>query len=338
MRKLARWAIAICLYLSTSAAHGTEFWLVPTAEAPDLLQMFTDPSEWQAARSKIGVIQMAPSQVMGRNFSNMNTISDLAKVNAFGLLKRWNIKLAFEAPAVKEWDCTGTVAAKRTLQWIDNVRKAGGEVNYIVLDEPLTAGTRLCKESRDELASKVATYLRTVRAGAPTVKIGLTEPYPWFSVSELKSWISSISEAGSPIDFFRIDINFPALKPRRADLNSDMTDMRRFLQSNRIPFSVIIWSGQNPEPSDASYYEHTIIWARLVHSMVPKPSQVVVQSWVKRGSPPCPAGRTCATAMASCGPNDPPCGKWSVPMNMPVSSQFSNTRLLNDVVAIFEGH
>lgn len=336
--RLIRSVACLLVLLCSTAQAAPEIWFGPSGGTPDLLDLFKQPDRWRVARAEVSVLKLPPAQVMDQNRSGINTLTELDNTDVFRVLRAWRMKLAIEAPAVKKWSCSGEEAARRTIRYVENVRRGGGEVAYLALDEPLPAGVRDCKDSIETVASRVAQYARTVQGAVPGIGIGVIQAYPAFTPQEISQFVSALVSAGMKPAFLHLDINYPALR-RRGDPRADLPAIQAMLRSQGVPFGVIIWSGYNPEPSDESYYRHTMEWARLVRSAV-IPDQLIIQSWVRRSSVDCPDGKTCTGGRRwnDCGPRDPSyCGRWSVPINLPEDGVSSHTRLIREIVAMFQG-
>ncbi len=334
--------LMVALMHGASAKPDFEVWYGPDAETPDLTAMFTEPQAWAQARSRISAFKLGPQQIQRQNRKHINSGIDLKNADAFRLLHSWGIGLALAAPALKEWDCIGDRALSGTLVYLKRIREYGGQVRSLALDEPLGAGLYYCKNSLEQTVRKTARYFERMRTAEPHILIGDVEPYPHFSVSKLIQWIHMLLEAGARPDFFHLDVNVRALNVRPdVDAATDMRTLKSFLGRQGIPFGIIIWSGQNPESSDRDYYMHALRWARIVHSAIGAPDHLIIQSWVTRASKRCSeTGRECTQTDPKCVQQDPIyCGTKSVPLNLPDNdpSKFTQTRLVNEVVKLFEG-
>lgn len=349
-----RLALIVLIFLvgtgTTLLARSDEVasvWFSPDSETPDLLDLFKNPEAWGKTRTRLNVFKFGPRQVSTSSSSNLNTLSNLVQADAFRKLKQWGIAVAIEAPAVKEWDCTSKRAAKIAFEYIQNVRMAGGEVSYVAMDEPLVSGLRSCQLTLEEAAARTANYVRDVLKDASIspvdrkVGFGDIEPYPSYSVDQLKQWISALQMNGFEPSFFHLDVdlNNVDLHPK-IDLADDLRALKIFLQHEGIPFGIIFWSGRDPENSDEDYYNRVLDYVRKVHVAVGRPEQSIFQSWVLRVSRSCSAGLSCGIKNTRCSPLDPAyCGSRSVPVNLPESSMqvFSHTRLINESLRILGG-
>jgi hypothetical protein len=327
--------------LAAAANHeAPQVWYAPDNDSPDLLEMFRQPALWRGARSKISVFKFGPQQLCCTGPELINSVSDLRAVNAFGLLQLWGISIALEAPAVKEWDCTGEKAAQATLDLIGRARAAGGIIRYLSMDEPLRSGMGDCGGTMNDSARKTASYMRRIRKDELAVGIGDIEPYPGFSVADLEQWLTVLAQNGADLDHFHLDVNVHYLDVHpEINFAQDLRATRDFLNSRNIPFGVIFWSGYDPEPSDQAFFDRTLAWVKHVHEAIGVPDQAIFQSWVTRSYPGCSDTDTrCVLPKIVCPPDAPGCGRKSVPVNLPDNSArvFSLTELVNDGLAILQ--
>jgi len=348
--------------LTVSVARAREpaaVWFSPDPETPDYTDLFAKPQLWTKARQRVDVIKLGPGQAFTRA-DVTNDVATLQGVDAYRKMQEWNIDIAIEAPSVKEWDCSGHGDTKDprvhgnaqagTLSYIKNIFTAGAHVKYIAMDEPLVSGFGACHETIDQVAAKTAAYAKGLLADpniptwAPGLAVGDIEVYPSKTPDQLIRWTRALEQNGYKPAFFHLDVDVNDVEVRgpKLNFNGDMRAIQSFFKAERIPFGVIFWSGHDPEPTDASYYNHVVSWAQRVHAAIGAPEQSIIQSWVLRSSTKCTARVVCNPAnKLMCSPADPSyCGKKSVPINLPENnpSVFSHTRLINTVTDILHGH
>lgn len=320
-------------------ARAAEVWFTPNPESPDFLDLFKKPSLWSKARSQVSVIKLGPQQSGSNNPTSTNTLAELKAVNAFRLLSQWGIKLAIEVPALKPWDCDGQKAAKMTLQLVENIRRAGGEVSYLSMDEPYVSGIVFCKDTMEAAAAKTARYMKEIERNEPQLQVGDIEVYPYFRIDQLKAWLTALEKNGVRPANFHLDVNVHRfdLSPD-INLTADLRSLRAYLNSRKIPFGIIFWSGYNPEPTDRAYFDRTMSWTKRVHAAIGIPDQVIIQSWVIRSSPRCTdTDPSCYPNKLHCTSEDPAgCGRPTVPINLPENAPnvYSHSRLINEILAI----
>jgi hypothetical protein len=163
-----------------------------------------------------------------------------------------------------------------------------------------------------------------------------------FTIDQHTQWTRALQQHGYKPGFYHLDVAVNYLEVHAREFNfSDMRALQFFFTAQGIPFGIIFWSGHDPEPTGASYYNHVVNWVERVHAAIGAPEQSIIQSWVPRSSIKCTAGVRCDKANNwMCSPADPPyCGKLSVPNNLPENNPFvfSHTRLINTVTEILRG-
>jgi hypothetical protein len=350
--------LLMAMSASVASARMPAVWFSPDGGSPDLVDLFSKPQLWTKARGQTDVIKFGPGQVNAAKASVTNGFDELQRVDAFGKLRQWGIDIAIEAPAVKEWDCSGVGDTKdsrvrgdakgATLSYIKTVSTAGAAVKFIAMDEPMVSGLGACHQSIEETAAKTAAYAKALLANgnlptwAPGLAIGDIEVYPSKNVDQLKQWTLALERDGFKPAFFHLDVDVHDVEVRGPKLHfdADLQALKAFFRTEGIPFGIIFWSGHDPENSDLSYYSHVVDWAKRVHAAIGKPDQSIFQSWVRRSSIKCTAGTRCGPSNNwMCSSADPAyCGKGSVPINLPESDRaiYSHTRLINDALVILK--
>jgi hypothetical protein len=355
--------VVLVLSFTVSAVCAREpaaVWFSPDPETPDYTDLFSKPEFWPKARQRVDVIKLGPGQAFTRT-DVTNDLATLQSVDAYRKMQQWNIDIAIEAPSVKPWDCSGHGDTKdprvrgnaqaATLSYIKNIFTAGAHVKFIAMDEPFLSGVgvEFCHDMMDPVAAKTAAYAKAILADpnipawAPGLAVGDIEVYPRMTSDQLIHWTRLLEQNGYKPAFFHLDVAVHYLDVHWAEFNfnRDMRTLQSFLKAQGIPFGIVFWSGYDPEPTDASYYNHVVSWAQRVHAAIGAPEQSIFQSWVRRSSIKCTAGVRCDQANNwMCSPADPPyCGKLSVPINLPENnpSVFNHTRLINTVTEILHG-
>jgi hypothetical protein len=75
---------------------------------------------------------------------------------------------------IKPWDCTAIKARQMTAGYIETVKKAGGVVRFIAMDEPLAAGMTQCKLGLDSIVQETATYIKALSTDSDLQALGTT--------------------------------------------------------------------------------------------------------------------------------------------------------------------
>jgi len=300
-------------------------WFGPNMGSLDYAELFTKPEQWSVARSRIDVFKFYTQNVLPYPCAicGDNTLDTFVEAKAFQTLTEWGIPIDVDVGAVKEWGCTGSEEFRVAEETIRNIRANGGEITFFDMDEPymggeLTANGRTCGFTMQESADVTAKFMRLVKAGYPNIIVGNTEPYPYFSVSELEQWIAALEARGTTPAFFHLDVNMTEGGARQdaRSVSSDLQALRQFFQEHQIPFGVIFTANTNwPSASNRAYFDETMGWIRLVNDAIGKPQHVVFNSWL--------------------GPA--PSGAHEFPINLPENdpSVYSHTRLILEGLAVF---
>ena len=327
-----RVSLLLLLFASPLANATPIVWYTSDGGATDFLDLFRQPPLWQNVRPQVNVYKFYLQQL-----SDSSSLASLSSANAFGMLSSYGVKTAVEAPAIKEWDCTGTTTLAQATQAIANVKAMHGTLNGLAMDEPLFSGTGACGLTIAQTATRVAKYVASLRTNAANqppsgvLAVGDIEPYPSFSVSQLEAYVDTLIVNAARPAFFHVDVNVAyTQRTPSIDVGGDLKALRTYLASHGIAFGIIFSPGYDPVSSDQSYYNHVMDWVNQVRFQVGVPDHAIFQSWVKR------APASCDDTLLQCGAcrsSDPPaCGQHSVPINLPDSdpSIFSHTRLIGD--------
>ena len=280
---LALVCTAIMLALLCPPAAGAppvpEVWFSPNVASVDMLDLFTAPQQWPAARSQVEVFKFDAGHVGTAGWScdanptqacGPNHISNFIAVDAFNTLDQWGIDIAIESffagpvMAVNPVTCsTPTHVSNLTLNGsinvIQSVEANGGTVHSLAIEEPIfqwmpayyylqTGQTdpRPClTTSLDEVADYVAAYLQQMAVWFPNVEIGHIELYPEVGVQTLKDWVIALEARGVSIPFLHLDVHGPRVQQYinlgfDVDIADDFAELQTFLNARGIDFGVIL--------------------------------------------------------------------------------------------------
>lgn len=158
----------------------------------------------------------------------VSLVSDDVLRGFFELLREHRVALGMEMPVLSKnnWNNCGSTTEGFTTRsqidgWMRKIKKNGGELSRLAMDEPLFYGhvydgdaqhRTACHVPIAELAKDAADNLRGVREIFPGVHIGDIEPVsfsdagPSPSRADLSEWFAAFREAwGTPIEFFHYD-------------------------------------------------------------------------------------------------------------------------------------
>jgi hypothetical protein len=259
-----------------------DLWFGPNVES-DILALFEHPEQWESARAGISTFQVYVQNILADEPGQMgvggNTYPALRDAHAFEQLRDWNIAIAIEAGAVKDWSCDGRQALHGILMAIDRVRDAGGEVASVVLDEP-TGSRDACHLTFEQCADATALVIDGVRAHG-VASVGLVEPYPYIGASDLVRFIELIQQRGASPSFWHLDVDRFGIRDQHISANKAGEDLRWFArqcEAWRIPFGVVIF-GQRVQDATA-YRRSAWEWAKQLRAYLHGwPDRLVAQSW-----------------------------------------------------------
>ncbi len=302
-------------------------WFGPNFGSRDYAELFTKPEQWRLARGKVNVFKFDQQSVL-ENFCAIcgdNILHTFVNVNAFRKLNDWGIATALTVGAVKEWGCTGTEEFRAANVAIQNIQANGGVVTFLDMDEPFMGGnyappgSKPCGYTMEQTADATSRFIKQIKAAYPNLLVGDTEPYPLFSVAELKQWTLALEARGVIPAYLHLDVDMVWARERRLDVAGDLRMLSQFLQDRRIPFGVIFISDWTAAGSDRAYFDSTMGWIRAVNAAIGKPQHVIFNSW-------------------QAAPDDRENKRiHDVPINLPENAPaiYSHTRLLNEGLAVF---
>src|SRR5579885_3419526 len=227
--------------------------------ANDWGNLFDSTAAWPIVASHLQVFEISKRFVVEADEAQ------LRRVLAF--LRIHHIKLALQGtPLTATRTCglgvEGHGPAHDMQAEASRIRRAGGELSYIAMDEPLFYGRFLkffawkgkrktCDYSISELAAQAAQKISEVRSVFPSVIVGDTEPFG-ISADYSASWKESLvqwideykSAAGSPLAFLQADVVW-----RAPTWRADLLAGAEIAMKKSIPFGLIY----NASPNDTDW-------------------------------------------------------------------------------------
>ncbi len=306
--------VSAALGSCASPTRGPEVWFTPNLGSLDMLDLFTRPTLWRAARQATTVFKFYQRALLADTPAacpecGRNILPELARVDAFNRLNSWGISIGIEVGALKSWGCAASATLPPTLEAVRRVEAHQAVVSVLAMDEPLL-GARDCDLSLDEAAVHVSRFAVQARAGRPGLRVGDIEPYPVLSVPTLLDWLAALRGNGFTPAFLHLDVDRAHAARIGADVAGDLRTLRANVEAQGIPLGVIFWSEVNT--SDAAYAADVTSWVETVHAAIGQPTQSIFQSWIAS-----------------------PDGAQRVPSNLPEADAAvqTHTRLLNDGLA-----
>jgi hypothetical protein len=219
-------------------------WINPPANPPawwakrsDDWKMFTPQGEkqWSTVASHIAVLTTAGHSIEVSCLENRTTYAksctDLGLSNEqsldqyFRYIKAHHLAFAFEIGLLTDTQITGSAinvacgqeafGREASLRFVfQKIKDAGGEIDYIRMDEPFHYGTRSCHDSVANVAADLnRTINDIVRAYFPNVQIGDAEPTTGRpgDAETIGQWAEAYRAAvGRPLAFFHADAAWDA--------------------------------------------------------------------------------------------------------------------------------
>ena len=276
----------------------TKPFFVPAPAAVDTLELFTAPDKWAQARSQIAAFGLYFAHLYEDQHPEYGRVHyrSLCAVNAFALLKEWGVPLALEIGAVKPQACDGKHYANEAKDCIRRIEAAGGELAYLVIDEPLVSGKEFCQQDQAVTVVALARYIRDLRAFRPNLKVIWTEAWPFSRGSVIADVLMALMHEEAVPDGLHLDIDRYAVRDKgiaRHEAKRDLQALQQLCGEFRIPLGILAW-GQRVS-TDAEYRKDVLRWiqpdpnarwpvAWANHPTI-APDYFCVQSFEERGGP-----------------------------------------------------
>jgi hypothetical protein len=288
-----------------SSLRAAEIWLAPQASVPpsplnravDFLDLFTPDAPWEQAAGHVKVFALYTS------FVGPASQDQIDKIVAD--LKRRQMAIALEAgvmnigPKSTNPPCGGfglvegygTPASARNVS--EKIKKAGGAIAYLAMDEPLWYGHYFkgrpggqpgCQSSIDEIVKLAGPTLAAYREEFPDIVVGDIEPT---NVAEQPNWQNDLAAwangfrtaMGKPLAFMHFDVLWE--RPNEDNIFAALFHYAETLKrQGLIGRTGIIYNGSPRDKSDQS-------WVRSARDHIVateekaglRPDQAIIQSW-----------------------------------------------------------
>jgi hypothetical protein len=302
-----RWCVGVILalteFLTVRLAHRPEIWMASFEPVwreiqgwppNDYMQLFEPDAPWRQAARGVKVL------LLYKKFIEQATDADLEKV--IGGLKQRGIAMAIQGtPLVASKACGQAVEGygppQDMAQAAARVKRLGGTIAYVALDEPLYYGHRFdgraalpyethpptpCHATIADLARQTATKMAGLHEIFPDAKIGDVEPvgvYPPQEAADFAAdfaqWLDAYKEAsGRPFAFVDIDVAWllPGW-PAQFDI------IAAAVRKAGIPLGVI-YNGTRADASDAAWIASARDHIRRIEQRLgTRPDRVIFQTW-----------------------------------------------------------
>ena len=284
--------VALCSGLSAASSAAPQVWLAGldpisrNAKFPgspsDYLDMFQPDAAWHRAAARVQVFELGPRFVIEAPDSTLAQI--------FTDLERRQIALAIGASWLPGGDTCGRgvegFTHPGTADSVANrIHRLGGNVQYVVLDEPLYFGHRYdkqnaCRWSIPEVAHNIAAGIAAFQRMFPQARICESEPVAtpdagW--IEDIMQWTQAFKAAtGRPLACFHADVQWSGpwqqqLSQLRSRLHAAGIQLGIIYNGDGTAQSGIEWTGQSEER-----FRMVENGAGLV------PDQALLQSWTRQ--------------------------------------------------------
>ncbi len=292
-RSRALYAIALFLFgpaASQAECKLPEIWVAPLdAEAngrhyglTDFNAIFDENWARDPARRAINVFKFYPSYLQGTPDGRLTAVLQA--------LKSQNVRVALEASMLTPQDmCAGHFAGdagEATAHILERVKRLGGRVDYLAMNEPLLHGFRardlMCSGSVAEaVARNVAATASAAAKVFPDIKIGDIEAIggdarmkPFLDL--FPAWIDAYRQyAGRQLAFFDIDVD-----TARGPWKEAATSIAGMARKKNVPFG-LIYNGVDRDASGEAWVAHGRDHFEEFESDGATPDIAVFQSWAE---------------------------------------------------------
>ncbi len=287
------------------SARAQDIWFAPPAapassrlfRAVDLMDLFNPDAPWQEAASHIKVFALYASYLSGAPQEEVDTI--VADLNRRHIPMALEVGVMNVGPKSTNPPCGGlgqiegygTPNLARAVS--KKIKKAGGVIRYIAMDEPLWFGHYFkgrpggqpgCHSSVDQILELIKEPLSAYAEEFPNLVVGDIEPTDvaeqdhW--KDDVSAWVSGFrNQTGRPLAFIHLDIPFD-----RSGEETSAVDFYRYAehlkQQNLLVAIGVIYDGTSSDMSDESWIQDAEKHIYLIedkHGL--HPDQAVIQSW-----------------------------------------------------------
>jgi hypothetical protein len=289
-------AITLCIASQaetgrTSPAPKLHFGAVDDMPAPrgflvdqDFPQLFEPGAPWQHALSRIQSFQITSRYIMSQPEEKLQKI--------FAFLRQHHVALVVNFGMIPDRNCGVHVEgvfhhANTNLTAAQRVKKLGGDLQYMNIDEPFFFGhyfvgnndKRGCRYPIEELAAGYAEEIRKVRSVFPDAQVIEDEPTEGLeSPAEFGRWLDQMKKElgdGAP-QSIRFDVQWTSRKrPWREAAQSLIATIKQ----HGLKYGVI-FDGTPQDQTDEDWIRttegHIKAWEAAIHDM---PDHVMIQSW-----------------------------------------------------------
>lgn len=237
---------------SNTQVEKPEFWFSANASASDFYNIFAPSkvSDWNELKNKFSVFKFS---IVTLDPNSKRGLSTPLLANAVDFLKKNNIRIAVEVGGTLGYKrfCDrpnlGEESAKDEYKKISNLIKLGAQIDYIILDDPISrtiknGRTSNCGYSLDRSIDELINYLNYMRDRLPKTQFGLLVNFPNWTYNgirgnRVRSWagidyadvlkqvFSTTDKAGVSFSLLEIDNPWDFLENRPIDARTRLQQL-----------------------------------------------------------------------------------------------------------------
>lgn len=292
--RFVRWSLIFLFSLSaaltTISAQESKprpsLWIAPPGieNGRSLRALFEKPDDWRETRSLVNVLFYTDL-----NFDKQFSDDELRAW--FGKLKEWNIKVAMEVGAIKEWGQTGEKTFNAEKPKWERLERLGADLYAIAMDEPLECVRNKLHQTDEYAATETANYIALVRQHFPKLLVGDIETYPTLSVEEHQQWIDSLQKHLADkqvkgLDFYRLDVDWVRFTVINKGSWKEVKQIEQLCHQRKLPFSLIYWASgfsslqKKGIADDSTWYTGIMQQGYDYGRIGGAPDQYVIESWI----------------------------------------------------------
>jgi hypothetical protein len=304
--------------LAATAGAASEIWLSGVSPGvrqkmfqesnSDYFELFKPDAAWSKTAQHVKVFMINGGLLLRQTDDEVKAV--------FADLKRRHIALAIEMGLLSGKDSSGQQACGVGVEGFaapdnakviaERIKRNGGELRYVAMDEPLWFGHHFsgkngCKWSMSDVARDIAPRAAMLREVFPSVEIGDVEPVgaaqnvPPDWVDQIAQWMQVYQQVvGEKLSFFHADVVWTS--PWQQQLGA----IKRVAHERGLNFGVIydgggtgkqetdeLWTQEAiqrfhaVESNRAAIPDHAVFqtWARWPHDMLPE-DQPGTMTWL----------------------------------------------------------
>ena len=296
---------------------GDLLWFAPNLsrhlpENPDkeneCWDLFSPDAPWSQAKEHVDVIQIDQPALSSYRIDENEVVHGFPLTQALNFIKQSGKYLSIQVIGPGNGVCSGEEAAARDLAELAKIPLSGGEVNFIVIPEPIErmishGHDNNCGFTFEQASEQLSLYIISLRSQFPKAKIGIFEPlrgyssgpYPHLEGTHhhgefrliFEKILGVLESHNESIDFFHmtspndLELFFPDYG---AWVYAKIGRIGDYLRSRGFRYGVIYFSQQGGEESDTRFFEDILHMKELILRSNRDHDNFILQSFLEHPS------------------------------------------------------